>query len=230
MDKSFTIHDLPLEERPRERLVQLGVNALSGQELIQLLLGSGGRGESVTVTSQKLLSRFGSLHGIAEASIGELSQVNGIGLAKAAQLKAACELGRRTSSPASGYTSKELTDPGKVYKLVRAKLADHAKEHFYLIVLNSRNYAIHEVSLGTLNASLVHPREAFTEAIKAKAAAVIFAHNHPSGDPEPSPEDVQITKVLEKTGKLMGIPLLDHVILGKDTWWSWAESKENPLA
>jgi len=147
-------------------------------------------GESVAVTAQKLLAQFGSLQKLAEASIEELSSVKGIGLAKAAQIKATFEISRRLSTQVPTYKSKELTDPEKVYRLIKSKLKDYHKEHFYIIALNSRGHSIAEVSVGSLNASVVHPREVFAEAIKNKAASVIFAHNHPSGDPEPSEDDL----------------------------------------
>ncbi len=220
MTKSFTIHDLPKDERPRERLVKFGEQALSAQELLQLILGRGVAGESVAVTAQKLLSHFGSLQKLSEASIEELSTIRGIGLAKAAQIKAACEVGRRISTQTPSYKSKELTDPGKVYRLVKSKLKDYHKEHFYIIALNSRNYSIAETSVGSLNASIVHPREVFAEAIKNKAASVIFAHNHPSGDPEPSEEDLIITKKLVDSGKILGIDVVDHIIITKTNFLS----------
>lgn len=223
MAKSFTIHDLPKEERPRERLVKFGEQALSAQELLQLILGRGIAGESVAVTAQKLLAQFGSLQRLSEASIEELSSIRGIGLAKAAQLKAAFEIGRRFSTQIPLYKSKELTDPAKVYKLIKSRLKDLSKEHFYLITLNSRNWSVAETSVGTLNASLVHPREVFAEAIKNKAAQVIVAHNHPSGDPEPSEDDITITKRLVKAGEILGIEVLDHIIVAKDRFLSFKE-------
>jgi DNA repair protein RadC len=223
MSKSFTIHDLPKEERPRERLVKLGEQALSAQELLQLILGRGVAGESVAVTAQKLLSQFGSLEKLAEASIEELSSIKGIGLAKAAQIKAVFEIGRRFSTHTPSYKSKELTDPKKVYQLIKSKLKDYHKEHFYIIILNSRNWSVAEVSIGSLNASIVHPREVFAEAIKNKAASVIFVHNHPSGDPEPSEDDLEITKRLVDGGKILGIEVVDHVIVAKDKFVSFKE-------
>ena len=221
MSKSFTIHDLPKEERPRERLVKFGEQALSAQELLQLILGRGVAGESVAVTAQKLLAQFGSLQKLAEASIEELSSIKGIGLAKAAQIKAAFEIGRRLSTQAPTYKSKELTDPEKVYRLIKSKLKDYHKEHFYIIALNSRGHSIAEVSVGSLNASVVHPREVFTEAIKNKAASVVFAHNHPSGDPEPSEDDLLLTKKLVESGKILGIEVFDHIIVVKDGFFSF---------
>jgi len=213
LKKSFTLHDLPEEERPRERLVKFGEQALSAQELLQLILGRGIAGESVAVTAQKLLSEFGSLQRLAEASIEELSSIKGIGLAKAAQIKAACEIGRRITTQAPSYKSKELTDPEKVFKLMRSKIKDYSKEHFYMIALNTRNWSVSEVSIGTLDSSLVHPREVFSEAIKSKAASVIFVHNHPSGSTDPSQEDLELTKRLVEAGKLLGIEVIDHIIV-----------------
>jgi DNA repair protein RadC len=221
MSKSFTIRDLPKDERPRERLVKFGEQALSAQELLQLILGRGVAGESVAVTAQKLLSQFGSLQKLAEASIEELSSIKGIGLAKAAQIKAAFEIGRRVSLQTPSYKSKELTDSEKVYRLIKSKLKDYQKEHFYIIALNSRNYSIAEVSVGSLNASIVHPREVFAEAIKNKAASVIFAHNHQSGDPEPSEDDLLLTKRLVESGKILGIEVIDHIILAKNRFFSF---------
>ena len=223
MSKSFTIHDLPKEERPRERLVKFGEQALSIQELLQLILGRGIAGESVAVTAQKLLTKFGSLQRLAEASIEELSMVKGIGPAKAAQIKAAFEIGRRVSNQVPTYKSKELSDPKKVYQLVKSKLKDYHKEHFYIIPLDTRNNSITEISVGSLNSSIAHPREVFGEAIKNNAASVIFAHNHPSGNPEPSDEDLEITKNLVECGKILGIEVLDHVVVAKDTFFSFKQ-------
>ena len=229
MSKSFTIHDLPKEERPRERLVKFGEDALSAQELLQVILGRGIAGESVAVTAQKLLSQFGSLQKLAEASIEELSSIKGIGLAKATQIKAVFEIGRRVSTQVLSYKSKELTDPKKVYQLIKNKLKDYHKEHFYIIPINSRNYSIAEVSVGSLNASIVHPREVFAEAIKNKAVSVIFAHNHPSGNSEPSQDDLATTKRLVEAGKILGIEVEDHIIVTKDGKTPFFSFKENKL-
>ena len=225
MSKSFTIHDLPKEERPRERLVKFGEQALSAQELLQLILGRGIAGESVVVTAQKLLSQFGSLQKLAEASIKELSAIKGIGPAKAAQIKAVFEIGRRISTQTPSYKSKELTDPKKVYHLIKSKLKDYTREHFYIIALNSRNWSVAEVSIGSLNASIVHPREVFTEAIKNKAASVIFVHNHPSGDSEPLECDLVITNRLVEAGKILEVVVVDHIIVTNTDFLSFKERK-----
>lgn len=223
MSKSFTIHDLPREERPRERLVKFGEQALSAQELLQLILGRGVAGESVAAMAQKLLAQFGNLQELSEASVEGLSSIKGIGLAKAAQIKAVFEISRRISTQTTPYKSKELTDPEKVYRLVKNKLNSYHKEHFYIIALNSRNYSIAEISVGSLNASIVHPREVFAEAIKNKAASVIFVHNHPSGDPDPSEDDLKITKRLVESGKILGIEVADHIIITKNKFLSFKE-------
>jgi len=213
MTKSFTLHDLPKEERPRERLVKFGEQALSAQELLQLILGRGIAGESVVVTAQKLLTQFGSLQKLSEASVEELSSIKGIGLAKAAQIKATFEISRRLSTQTSPYKSKELTDPEKVFKFMRGKIKDYKKERLYVISLNTRSWTVNEVSVGTLDSSIAHPREAFSEAIKSNASSVIFVHNHPSGDTEPSQEDIKLTRQLVEAGKLLGIEVLDHIII-----------------
>ncbi len=213
MSKSFTIHDLPKDERPRERLVKFGEQALSAQELLQLILGRGIAGESVAVTAQKLLTQFGSLQKISEANIEELSSVKGIGLAKAAQIKAAFEIGHRLSTQTTSYKSKELTNPEKVFKFMRSKIKDYKKERLYVIALNARGWTVNEISVGALDSSVAHPREVFSEAIKNNASSVIFVHNHPSGNTEPSEEDVKITKQLMKAGELLGIKVLDHIII-----------------
>ena len=213
MTKTFTLHDLPKEERPRERLVKFGEQALSAQELLQLILGRGIAGESVAVTAQKLLTQFGSLQKLSEASIEELSSVKGIGLAKAAQIKAAFEIGHRLSTQTASYKSKELTNPEKVFKFMRSKIKDYKKERLYAIALNTRGWTVNEISVGALDSSMAHPREAFSEAIKSNASSVIFVHNHPSGNTEPSEEDVKLTKRLMKAGELLGIKVLDHIII-----------------
>ncbi|MCF7872871.1 MAG: DNA repair protein RadC [Candidatus Omnitrophica bacterium] len=220
MTRSFTLHDLPKEERPRERLIKFGEQALSAQELLQLILGRGVPGESVTVTAQKILSHFGSLQKLAEASIEELSQIKGIGSAKAAQIRAACEMGRRISTQTPSYKSKELTNPEKVFKFMRSRVKDYKKEHLYVIVLNTKSWTVGEISLGTLDTMLAHPREAFAEAIKHNASSVIFVHNHPSGNAEPSQEDIELTKQLIKAGELLRIEVLDHLVITKENFCS----------
>ena len=215
MKDSFTVRDLPLNERPRERLLKLGSEALSAQEILALILGRGIKGESVMVTSQKLLSRFGNLRGIANASVEELSEVKGVGLAKAAQIKAALELSKRLEGDAGERQKPMVKSPEDVVNIVKSQLKGKKKEHFLVLCLDTRNRVINcrPVSIGSLDTSIVHPREVFKEAVSSSAASVIFVHNHPSGDPEPSKEDVELTKRLVKAGEIIGIDVLDHIIV-----------------
>ena len=213
---SFTIHDLPISERPRERLQRFGAEALSVPEILALLLGRGIAGESVTVTAQRLLSQFGSLKGMAGASIEELSQVRGIGPAKAAQLKAAFELANRVEGYPEPGKKLSVKTPDEVVSLAGSRLRGKKKEHFLALLLDTRGQLIKlsEISVGSLDSSIVHPREVFKEAISASAASVIFVHNHPSGNPEPSEDDIKLTERLAKAGEIMGIDVLDHIIIG----------------
>jgi DNA repair protein RadC len=214
-NKSFTIHDLPISERPRERLQKLGAEALSAQEILTLLLGRGMTGESVMITIQRLLSQFGNLKGIAQASLEELSRVRGIGIAKASQIKAAFELANRLDGYSEADKKPVVKTPAVVAHLVRNKLKGKKKEHFLILLLDTRNQLIRvaEISVGSLDTSIVHPREVFKEAISASAASVILVHNHPSGDPEASEDDINLTKRLTKAGELIGIEVLDHLII-----------------
>jgi len=215
MKNSFTVRDLPPSERPRERLIKLGSEALSAQEILALILGRGIKGESVMATSQKLLSRFGNLKGIANASVEELMQISGIGPAKTAQIKAALELSKRLEADVGEKPKPMLKSPEDVAAVVRSQLKGKKKEHFLVLCLDTRNRLINckTVSVGSLDTSIVHPREVFKEAVSSSAASVIFVHNHPSGDPEPSKEDVELTKRLTKAGEIIGIDVLDHIIV-----------------
>jgi len=226
MDKeaSFTIHDLPKPERPRERLQKFGPEALSAQELLALVIGRGIPKKSVMSIAQELLMRFGNIKAISQATIEELSQIKGIGLAKAAQIKACFELGKREDLEPE-VKDFDVKNPEGVVKAIRASIKDKAKEHFKLILLNPRNkiIGISTISVGILNASLVHPREVFKDAIMHSAASVVLAHNHPSGDPEPSEDDLKITKKLVESGKILGIEVIDHIVIGKNNFCSFKE-------
>ena len=221
---SFTVHDLPMSERPRERLKRFGPEALSAQELLALIIGRGVSKKSVMTIAQELLVKFSNIKAISEATLEELSQIKGIGLAKAAQIKACFELGKRQDLEPE-LKDFDIKDPQSVVKAIRASIKDKAKEHFKLILLNPRNkiIGISTISIGTLNASFVHPREVFKDAITHNAYSVVLAHNHPSGDSEPSEDDLMITKKLVEAGKILDIKVIDHIIITKSGYFSFKE-------
>ncbi|HUW24369.1 MAG TPA: DNA repair protein RadC [Patescibacteria group bacterium] len=226
MPRNLTLNDLPKEERPRERLQKYGPEALSVSELLALILGRGVKGEPVMLTAQKLLSKFGSIKGISEASLEDLQSIKGLGLAKAAQIKACFQISRRLDfeeNSISKKRKKRVINPGDIFKLVKSKITKSNKEHFLVISLDTRNIVlgIDSVSIGTLNASLVHPRETFETAITRHAAQVIIAHNHPSGDVEPSEGDIETTTRLKEAGELLGIEVIDHLIISKKDFFSF---------
>jgi DNA repair protein RadC len=218
------IRDLPEDERPRERLVSYGPQALSSAELLAILLRTGTQKFSVIALAEQLLSHFGSLRSLACASIEQMGAINGIGTAKAAQIQAAIELGKRLAA-ISENPKPVIRTPNEVYSLVSPELRDEAKEHFKALLLDTKNQVIRirTISIGSLNASLIHPRELYREAISAASASVIVVHNHPSGDPTPSREDVEVTKRLIEAGKVIGIELLDHVVVGDGRFVSLKE-------
>ncbi len=226
MKNTFTIHDLPVTERPRERLIQFGIEALSTQEILALVIGRGIKGESVLVTAQKLLVTFGNLENLGKATIAELSKIKGIGPAKAAQIKAAFELGNRVQCISDQSGKVKIKSPDDILGLVKKRLKGLKKEYFLVISLDTRNHIIdvQTISIGSLNSSIVHPREVFKAAINACAASVIFLHNHPSGDPEPSEDDKKLTKRLIEAGELIGIEVLDHIIYCDNTYLSMKAS------
>lgn len=227
--KTYTLHDLPVDERPRERLVKYGVESLSLQELLSLIFGRGVKGESVVSISQKLMSRFGSLDQISGASIEELKEKKGLGLAKACQLKACFEIARRLEKEKSLIKHKNqiIKQPKDLYPLLKEKIINFHKEYFMVVSLDNRSKVINidTVSIGTLNSSLIHPRETFEVAIKNHAAAIIICHNHPSGELKPSEDDLIVTDNLIKAGKLLGIEITDHLVISKDGYFSFKEKK-----
>jgi DNA repair protein RadC len=207
------VRDLPAEDRPRERLARHGVGALSNRELLTLLLGSGSRQASALDVAEALLGA--GLRGLAERSLPDLERQRGVGRAKATRLLAALELGARLASE-SGAPAASFRTPQDAARYLLPRYGARPVETFGLLALDVRHRLRREavVSVGCLTSSLVHPREVFREAVVSRAAAILLFHNHPSGDPEPSAEDLSLTRRLASAGTLMGIEVLDHVILG----------------
>jgi len=216
--ETIRIKDLPDEERPRERLVAQGADALGNAELLAILLRSGKRGMSAIQIGQALMSRFGSLDQLARASIEELMQCPGVGCDKAVGLKSAFTLARRLSREIRDE-SPLLDSPERVAELLREENRAYEVEHFQALLVNTRRRLIRveQISRGTLDSILVHPREVFKAAILANAAGLILVHNHPSGDPTPSEADIRVTRDLIRAGQLLKMDVLDHVILGRRT-------------
>ena len=218
------IREIPTDERPRERLIAYGADALSIAELLAVLLRTGTEQCNAIGLAEQLLARFKNIRGVSHATIEEMAEVHGIGPAKAAQIKAAIEFGRRLIS-ASPEERTKIRSPRDVYNLLGPTLRDEKREHFMARLLDTKNGVMRSktVSVGDLSSSIVHPREVFVEAIRHGAASLIVSHNHPSGDPAPSPEDIAVTRRLAEAGELLGIELLDHIVLGDDRWVSLKE-------
>lgn len=214
MKGQLTIREMPVSERPREKLLLQGAGQLTSRELIAILLGSGTRDASALTVADWLLWEFETLANLADASVEELQRVPGIGEAKAIRLTAACELGRRVvhSTP----LRPEIRSAQDVVEQVQGVMGHLDREEFRALLLDTKHrlMELHKVSLGHLNGTLVHPREVFKQAIRRSADAIIVVHNHPSGDPTPSPEDLAVTRRLVAAGRILGIEVLDHVILG----------------
>ena len=218
------LRDLPQEERPRERMMQAGAQALSHAELLAILLRTGTKDESALLLGQRVMNRIGSLDKLVDLSVKELMQIRGVGPAKALQLQAGLVLGRRIAKTRMS-DAYAIRRPEDAAELVMESMRHLRKEHFVCLFLNTKNRVLAQetVSIGTLDASLVHPREVFRAAMKHGAASMICIHNHPSGDPTPSREDINITKRLMEVGELVGIEVLDHIVIGDNQYVSLKE-------
>ncbi len=224
MQKSLLIRDFPKDDRPRERLIKEGPSSLSTQELLAIVLRTGTKNESVLQISNQLLHKFDGLRLLMNASIEEISNINGIGEAKATQLLAAFELGKRSNR--LQYEDRfVIKSPDDCAKFMMDEMRFLEQEHFICLYLNTKNQIIARETIfkGSLNASIVHPREVFKEAFRRSASSIICLHNHPSGDPTPSREDIEVTKRLVECGKIIGIELLDHIIIGEHKYISLKE-------
>lgn len=224
MEYAPMIRDMPEDSRPRERLLHVGATAVSTTELLAIIMRTGVSGENVLRLAERLLAHFNGLSGLARASVTELREVKGIGPAKAVEIKAALELGRRLLAAAPEERPK-VTSPADAANLLMSEMTLLEQEHLRLILLDTRNtvLATPTIYVGSLNASVVRIGELFRAAIKENAAAFIVAHNHPSGDPSPSPEDVRVTRQIVQAGKLLDIEMLDHIIIGRQRFVSLKE-------
>jgi DNA repair protein RadC len=224
--RPLTIREMPSTDRPRERLRALGAQALSTTELVALLLGSGGRAGSALECARRVLDGAdGSLGRVATSPVASLLRVPGVGVARAVVVHAALELVRRMMFETRD-AGVPLRSPRDVVAAFAPRLQDLPVEEFHVAILDTQHRLERDVLVtrGLLDASLVHPREVFREAIAERAAAVVLVHNHPSGDPSPSPDDLAITTQLVSAGRLLGIPVQDHVIIGRGRYMSFVES------
>lgn len=213
--RTSLIREMPVSERPRERLAKQGPGSLKTSELLAILFRTGTRRQNAVEIAERLLADFGSISALSRATTDELRKCAGIGEVKAIEIQAAFELGRRLKAE-QNFKNPAIKSASDVARLMMPEMQTLDREHFKILLLNTKNYVtqVHTVSVGSLNASVVHPRECFRPAIAAQAAAVILVHNHPSGDPEPSVEDINLTRRLIAAGDLLGIKVLDHVIIG----------------
>jgi DNA repair protein RadC len=220
----YTIHELPVSERPRERLQHYGAAALSNSELLAIILRTGVGGESVLDLAQRLLVNYRGLAGLVRASFGELTSQRGIGMAKTAQMLAAFELGKRLLI-ASPDERPQVTSPADAANLLMPEMGLLEQEHLRTLLLDTKNHVLASptVYVGNVNTSVIRVGELFREAVRVNCKAIIVAHNHPSGDPTPSPDDVRVTEQIVQAGKLLDIEVLDHLIIGHQRYVSLKE-------
>ncbi|MBA3925144.1 RadC family protein [Listeria rustica] len=215
------IREMSDTEKPRERLQKKGVSSLSNIELFAIILETGSRTESVVDLANKVVARYSEIADMREITLQELTEINGIGLAKAAKVLAAIEISKRIGKQKVN-TCPVIRGPQDGADLVMQEMSMLSQEHFHCVFLSTRNRLVHRetIFIGSLNSSVVHPREIFKQAMKYSAAGVMCFHNHPSGDASPSSQDITVTKRLKKAGDLLGIPLIDHIIIGNNTFTS----------
>lgn len=224
--QTYRIKDLPISERPREKLFKYGVDSLSNGELIGVIITTGYKNQTAIDLANRILSIDKSgLRYLADIGVEELTSIKGIGNCKAAQIVSAIELGKRISTYKSLDNKIQINRPMVIVDLFMEDMKYLKREHFRTINLDTKNkiVGVDEISIGNLNSSIVHPREVFNVAIKRSANSIILLHNHPSGDPTPSKEDVNITRRLIEAGRIIGIRVLDHIIIGEDKYISFKE-------
>ena len=225
--KKLTVKDLPPDDRPREKLLLRGAQNLSDAELVAILLRTGKKGKSVIEIAREIINKEGNLAVLATRTVASLKKIDGIGDDKAATLAAAFELSRRILSQAKSLSNKKITSPQDIAEFFIPLLRDEIKEKFIVVCLNSSNKitSYETISVGNLNSSVVHPREVFKVAIDNSSANIILIHNHPSGNPEPSNEDIRITKKIVEAGKILDILVFDHLIIAAETYTSFVEKR-----
>ncbi|MDO5039299.1 DNA repair protein RadC [Clostridium sp.] len=225
MNNYLKILDMPENERPKEKLLRYGAESLSNPELLAIILRTGTKGENVLSLSQRIISEFNGLNGILNASIKEMTEIKGVKESKASQMIAIAELFKRFNTYKSFNEFKRVTSPNDVASMLYGEMGTFNQEVLKLIILNTKNeiIKIKDVFKGSLNSSLIHPREIFNEAIRNSAASIIICHNHPSGDPTPSDEDIKVTIRLKECGEIIGIKLIDHVVIGRNIYVSLKE-------
>lgn len=221
----FMIKEMPTLERPREKMINYGSNTLSNAELIAILIGSGNAKKNAIELSSEIINNFGGLIALTDITHEELTSIRGIGDAKACNILAALELNKRVSAYALKKRLK-ITSPNDVCNIFMDELRYDKKEKFIIVLLNTKSEIISKelISIGNLNSSIVHPREVYKYAIKKSAASVLFIHNHPSGNPDPSKNDKNITKRLTEVGEIIGINVVDHIIIGNNRYFSFKEN------
>ncbi|HEX2947753.1 MAG TPA: DNA repair protein RadC [Clostridia bacterium] len=228
MEYRLRMKDIPVNERPYEKLEKYGAETLSNAELLAIVIRTGSMEETSVTLAQRLLTYGGNTGGIAflhDMSVEELKRTKGIGRVKALQIKAVMELSKRVSASLINNNRVTIKSPVEVSSLLMEEMRHLKKEVFKIILLNTKNHIIKylNVSVGSLNSSIVHPREVFSEAVKAGCSGVLLVHNHPSGDPEPSREDIETTQRLVNAGNILGIKVLDHVVIGDGKYISFKE-------
>ncbi len=221
------IKDLPLDDRPREKLLLRGTQSLTDAELLAILLRTGTRGVSVIELAQSMIQKYDKLSAIAMLSVESFKKSNGIGSDKAATLAAAFEISRRVESQSKWFSNKKITSPSDIAEIFMPLFRDEVKEKFIVVCLNSANKIIRYeiISVGSLNSSIVHAREVFKVAIENNSANIILLHNHPSGNKEPSKEDISVTKRLVEAGKVLEINVFDHIIIAGNSFTSFVDRK-----
>jgi len=223
---NVSIKEIPKDERPRERLINIGVENLNNEELLAILLKSGTKNISVKVLANNILKELNSINDLKEMTFERLIKIKGIKQAKACELLASIELGRRINKKLNNINQIKIVDSTSIFEYYKNILDDKKQEFFYCVYLNTKNEIIKDKLLfvGTINESLVHPREIFKEAYLLSASSIICIHNHPTGNVNPSNNDVLITKQLKEVGLILGIKLLDHIIIGKETYYSFMDN------